>query len=61
MIQIDPNVSEELEFWEDSNPSIAQMAKSTPTDKSVVAYVCQNFVCSAPVTDPKALNTVLLE
>lgn len=62
MIQVDPSASsEELEFWQSNNPSIAQIAKTLPTDKFAIAYICQNFVCHAPVTDLKELRAILSE
>jgi len=61
VIQVDPSASEELDFWQSNNPSIAQMAKTAPTDKFAIAYICQNFVCRAPVTDLKDLRAVLSE
>lgn len=59
VVQIDPNNRDEMEFWESNNQSISQMAKGSPRDKAVVAHVCQNFVCSAPVSDPVALRDLL--
>ncbi|XP_058083459.1 uncharacterized protein LOC131231317 isoform X3 [Magnolia sinica] len=58
VIQIDPNNIEEMEFWETHNQNIALMAKGSPAGK-VVAHVCQNFTCSAPVADPKSLEASL--
>lgn len=58
VILIDPNNGEEMEFWESHNKNIAQTAKGSPVGK-VVALVCQNFTCGAPVTDPKSLETLL--
>ncbi|XP_072960415.1 uncharacterized protein [Typha angustifolia] len=59
IIQIDSRNKEEMEFWESNNPNIAQMARSSPIDKPAVAHVCQNFVCSPPVTSPDALQNLL--
>ncbi|RRT54720.1 hypothetical protein B296_00032242, partial [Ensete ventricosum] len=59
VIQIDGSSREEMEFWENCNPNVAQMAKGTVEDKKAVAYVCQDFVCSPPVTEPDALRALL--
>lgn len=59
VIQIDRSSREEMEFWENCNPNIARMAKGTVEDKQAVAHVCQDFVCSPPVTDPDALRALL--
>ncbi|KAG9443731.1 hypothetical protein H6P81_015071 [Aristolochia fimbriata] len=59
VIQIDPRNEEDMVFWEQCNQNIAQMAKSSPADKVVVAHVCQNFTCKAPVFDRKSLETLL--
>ncbi|XP_077217755.1 catalytics [Tasmannia lanceolata] len=58
VIQIDPDNREDMEFWESKNQNIALMAKGSPTDK-VLAHVCQNFTCIAPVSEPKSLEAVL--
>ncbi|ONK62977.1 uncharacterized protein A4U43_C07F10120 [Asparagus officinalis] len=58
VIQIDPSNKEDMGFWETYNQNIAQMAEGSPADKTV-AHVCQNFVCSAPVADPVALQDLL--
>ncbi|KAF5744158.1 Spermatogenesis-associated 20 [Tripterygium wilfordii] len=59
VIHIDPNDTEEMEFWEETNSNIAFMAKNNYSPDSVVALVCQNFTCSPPVVDPKSLETLL--
>ncbi|XP_008789958.1 spermatogenesis-associated protein 20 [Phoenix dactylifera] len=59
VIQIDPSNREDMDFWENLNQNIFQMAKSSPADKLAVAHVCQNFVCSPPVSSPDALSTLL--
>uniref|UniRef100_A0A2P2LKT5 Spermatogenesis-associated protein 20-like TRX domain-containing protein n=1 Tax=Rhizophora mucronata TaxID=61149 RepID=A0A2P2LKT5_RHIMU len=59
VIHIDPTNNEEMEIWEDNNSNIALMARSTFAADKVVALVCQNFTCSAPVTDPKSLKSLL--
>ncbi|XP_078444935.1 catalytics isoform X2 [Wolffia australiana] len=60
VIQIDPNNKEEMEFWEEVNSSIAAMAKSSLlVHRPVVAHVCENFVCRAPVSSPQALHDLL--
>lgn len=58
VIMIDPGNGEDVEFWENHNNNIALIAKSSPSGK-VAAFVCQNFTCSAPVTDPKSLESLL--
>ncbi|KAG0483455.1 hypothetical protein HPP92_011539 [Vanilla planifolia] len=58
VIQIDPKNAQDMEFWEMNNQNILQMAKSSPSDKVAVAHVCQNFVCNAPVADPKSLRSL---
>ena len=42
-------------FWE-KNEAIAAMA---PIQGKPAAYVCENFTCKAPVTDPGALHELL--
>ncbi|XP_068658801.1 uncharacterized protein [Aristolochia californica] len=58
VIQIDPRSEEDIEFWEHYNQNIAQMAKTSPSD-TVVAHVCHNFTCKAPVSDRKSLEALL--
>jgi uncharacterized protein YyaL (SSP411 family) len=43
-------------FFSEKNEAIGAM---TPIDGKPAAYVCQNFTCKAPVTDPKALAELL--
>ncbi|OVA15015.1 protein of unknown function DUF255 [Macleaya cordata] len=59
VIHVDPSNNEDMEFWERNNENIAQMAKGSPAADKVVAFVCQNFTCSAPVTDPESLKALL--
>ncbi|CAL4959548.1 unnamed protein product [Urochloa decumbens] len=59
VIQIDPQNTEEMEFWDRNNANIAQMARSSPPGKQAVAHVCQDFKCSPPVTSPEALHELL--
>ena len=44
-------------FFGEKNEAIAAMS---PVDGKVAAYVCENFTCKAPVTDPKALRQLLV-
>jgi uncharacterized protein YyaL (SSP411 family) len=43
-------------FFSEKNEAIVAMA---PIDSKPAAYVCENFTCKAPVTDPKALGNLL--
>ncbi|XP_049407647.1 uncharacterized protein LOC125871096 [Solanum stenotomum] len=59
VIHIDPADAEEVAFWEETNGNIALMAKSNAAADKVIALDCQNFTCSPPVSDPKALESLL--
>ncbi|XP_042476928.1 spermatogenesis-associated protein 20 isoform X1 [Macadamia integrifolia] len=59
VIHVDPSNKEDMEFWESNNENIAMMAKSNTAADKVVALVCQNFMCSSPVTDPESLKALL--
>ncbi|KAL6271785.1 hypothetical protein ACE6H2_028696 [Prunus campanulata] len=59
VIHVDPTNSEEMQFWEGNNSNIALMAKNHFAADKVVALVCQNFTCSAPVNDPGSLVALL--
>lgn len=59
VIHIDPSNAEEMQFWEENNSNVALMAKNNFAADKVVALVCQNFTCSAPVTDPGSLVALL--
>jgi uncharacterized protein YyaL (SSP411 family) len=43
-------------FFAEKNEAIEAMK---PLDGKPAAYVCENFTCKAPVTDPKALRELL--
>jgi hypothetical protein len=43
-------------FFSENNEAIRAMS---PVDSKPAAYVCENFACKAPVTDPKALAELL--
>jgi uncharacterized protein len=43
-------------FFSEKNEAIRAMS---PIDGKAAAYVCENFTCKAPVTDPKALGNLL--
>jgi uncharacterized protein YyaL (SSP411 family) len=48
-----------MDFWEGNNSNIAVMAKNNFVADKVVAIVCQNFTCKAPVVDPESLKVLL--
>ena len=48
--------AEGQKFFADKNEAIGAM---TPIDGKPAAYVCENFTCKAPVTNPKALRDLL--
>lgn len=58
IIPIDPSNQEDARFWELHNPAVLSMAHKGPEGKAV-AYVCQNFTCHAPTTDPASLSRLL--
>lgn len=58
IIPVDPNNREDTEFWEVHNPAVLSMAQKSPEGR-VVAYVCQNFTCHAPTSDPANLIQLL--
>jgi uncharacterized protein YyaL (SSP411 family) len=43
-------------FFAEKNEAVGAMS---PVDGKPAAYVCENFTCKAPVTDPKALGNLL--
>lgn len=59
VIHIDPSKEDEIEFWEDTNKNIAQMAKSNAGAGKTLALVCQNFTCSPAISDPGSLISAL--
>ncbi|KAG2697342.1 hypothetical protein I3760_07G101400 [Carya illinoinensis] len=59
VIHIDPSNKEEMEFLDEHNSNITLMAKNNHVADKVVALVCQNFTCSAPVADPESLKALL--
>jgi uncharacterized protein YyaL (SSP411 family) len=59
VIHIDPSSSDEIEFWEEHNSNVAEMAKKNRNSEKVVALVCQHFTCSPPVFDSSSLTRLL--
>ncbi|XP_062178220.1 uncharacterized protein LOC133883051 [Alnus glutinosa] len=59
VIHVDPSSEEEMEFWEEYNSNVALMAKNNFATDKVVALVCQNFTCGAPITDSGSLKALL--
>ncbi|HXP34405.1 MAG TPA: hypothetical protein VN827_02530, partial [Chthoniobacterales bacterium] len=49
--------SDGQKFFSEKNEAIRAMS---PVDGKPAAYVCENFTCKAPLTDPKALGNLLL-
>src|SRR5216110_1040674 len=50
--------AEAQRYLDDKNEAILAMS---PIDGKPAAYVCENFTCRAPVTDPKQLGDLLLK
>jgi len=48
--------AEGQKYLGDKNEAIRAMSM---VDDKPAAYVCENFTCKAPVTDPKALSELL--
>jgi hypothetical protein len=48
--------AEGQKYLGEKNEAIRAMS---PVDGKPAAYVCENFTCKAPVTDPKALGNLL--
>jgi uncharacterized protein YyaL (SSP411 family) len=48
--------AEGQKYFGDKNEAIRAMSM---VDGKPAAYVCENFTCKAPVTDPKALSELL--
>eukprot|EP00271_Cylindrocystis_brebissonii_P000193 TRINITY_DN10235_c0_g1_i1.p1 TRINITY_DN10235_c0_g1~~TRINITY_DN10235_c0_g1_i1.p1 ORF type:complete len:878 (+),score=197.93 TRINITY_DN10235_c0_g1_i1:302-2935(+) len=58
MLQVDVNNEDDRRFWGSHNPNVLKMAESGPKDKAV-AFVCQDFTCQAPTSDPGKLQDLL--
>ncbi|CAL5218409.1 g85 [Coccomyxa viridis] len=58
---IDPTDEASTSFWREHNPEALAMAEGWKTDRPATAYVCQNFTCKAPTTDPQKLRASLAE
>ncbi|KAL3693595.1 hypothetical protein R1sor_007246 [Riccia sorocarpa] len=58
ILQIDETDAATQEFWEVNNPMALKMARRSDEGKAL-AYVCQNFTCFAPVSDPQSLEKLL--
>lgn len=54
---IDEDNEEDRAFWSKHNEMVLKMAKKK--DGQPQAYVCQNFTCQAPTTDPARVEQLL--
>ncbi|XP_002994074.2 spermatogenesis-associated protein 20 isoform X2 [Selaginella moellendorffii] len=59
IIQIDPELPSDVEFWQAKNPMLLAMAQGKAPKSKAVAFVCQDFKCYAPVSDAAALERLL--
>ena len=52
-----------LQFWRQQNPEAVDVAEATGMESSdpATAFVCQNFTCKAPTTDPAKVRQLLAE
>lgn len=58
IIQIDPNDPQDVEFWGKNNPAALAVVQGGRKERAT-AYVCQNFACRAPTSDPEVLERSL--
>ncbi|KAJ7560493.1 hypothetical protein O6H91_04G132100 [Diphasiastrum complanatum] len=58
IIQVDDRDTKDQDFWKVHNPSVLGMAQKNPEGKAT-AYVCQNFMCHHPTSDPIGLEELL--
>ncbi|BDA44314.1 Spermatogenesis-associated protein 20 [Coccomyxa sp. Obi] len=63
VIFIDPSDKASVDFWREHNPQALAMVEGANLkgDSPATAFVCQNFTCKAPTSDPKKLKAALAE
>eukprot|EP00208_Stichococcus_sp_RCC1054_P002857 CAMPEP_0206140746 /NCGR_PEP_ID=MMETSP1473-20131121/10535_1 /ASSEMBLY_ACC=CAM_ASM_001109 /TAXON_ID=1461547 /ORGANISM="Stichococcus sp, Strain RCC1054" /LENGTH=783 /DNA_ID=CAMNT_0053535017 /DNA_START=195 /DNA_END=2546 /DNA_ORIENTATION=+ len=63
IIFVDPSVEAHAEFWRRHNPEVWSMVErgASKAAPRAVAYVCHNFTCKAPTSDPAKVKELLRE
>jgi uncharacterized protein YyaL (SSP411 family) len=63
VIHIDLGDDDAMAFWRAHNPEAVAMAEGSgmTVDDPATAFICQNFTCKAPTTDPGKVKEVLGE
>ncbi|KAK9808898.1 hypothetical protein WJX72_005964 [[Myrmecia] bisecta] len=61
VIAIDPDDEEATAFWQTLNPEALGMAAAAKDKGQAVAFICQNFTCKAPTSDPATVQQILAE
>ncbi|KAK9796268.1 hypothetical protein WJX73_009886 [Symbiochloris irregularis] len=59
VILVDTNDSASKEFWAQHNPQILEMADSQAPKATAQAFICQDFSCKAPTSDPAVVCATL--
>lgn len=61
VIQLDPGNEEEMRWWGRFNPEAVAMVEATGMEagEPATAFICQNFTCQAPTTDPAKVRELL--
>eukprot|EP00884_Botryococcus_braunii_P010010 jgi/Botrbrau1/1900/Bobra.0005s0016.2 len=59
VILVDTSDAATVEFWQRHNPAVLEMAQSGGAKEGARAYVCQNFTCQAPTSDPQRVRDLL--
>ena len=63
IIHLDLSDDTAMEFWKKHNPEAVSIAEATgmTIDEPATAFICQNFTCKKPTTDPEVVRKTLEE
>jgi len=63
VIHLDLSNEPAMNFWKEQNPEAVSIAEATgmTVNEPATAFICQNFTCKKPTTDPEVVKKTLAE
>jgi uncharacterized protein YyaL (SSP411 family) len=63
VLHLDLGNAKLMKFWKDQNPETVSIAEATgmTVNEPATAFICQNYTCKKPTTDPEVVKKTLAE